>query len=142
MDDSDIRSKYLEPYHIDREVSAASRSGQIRYNNQVVPCKACINHYPHVRAKLIKLQQQEYPIEGMLRELDQYLTAFPGSLPMPDFMRGSRDDADDVECIARDPIPSDIIHTEKYILQCLLERVVKGENINSVPLVKQEDTSG
>ena len=107
-----------------------------------MPCKARVNHYPQVRAKLIELQQQGHPVEGLLREFDQYLTAFPGSIPMPDFMRSSRDGADDVQCIEQDQTPSEIIHTEQYVLQCLLDRVVKGEFSNSAPLVKQEGRPG
>lgn len=120
---------------------AANTSGQIRHSNQVVACKVRILHYFEVAAKIQELHQQGRPFKwhkfvGILREFDHYVRIMPGSVPRPGFMRSNSESDDDVDIIEENPY--EVMYAEEYVVQCLLDKVVKSESRSSASMVKQE----
>lgn len=111
----DLRKKYLESYWFDREVSAATRSGEVRHSIQKVKCNPRIARYKKVETLIheLELLGNLAGVAMVLQELDHYLCAMPGSMNRPEFMCDATDA--DVEHLEVDRTPAEVLDVEKYV---------------------------
>ena len=138
----DLRKKYLEGYIIERDYSTATRAGTVRESTKRIGCLPRISHYPRLQAQVQQLEQnQDFgQVAILLTELDLYLSSFPGTVEMPEYVRsnGEAGTDDEVDFIEVNRTPHTVVDIEQYVLQCILVKVVKSEEPASEWPVKQE----
>lgn len=136
----DLRTKYLEPYRTYRPYSTATRNGTVRHSADVpIDCKPRICQHTGLHARLQELEQKGNlrQVALMLSELDVYLAAYPGSMQRPDFLC-TEDDIGEVVFVEVDRTPAEIIDIEKYVVECMVIKVVKTEAEPCPITVKKE----